>query len=524
MKDDTIQVELGAATQPRVVFKPGSWVAKIDFINHLILFNNVLIAVLAEKEGGKTCFSTLLQNNLDQQVKSVTITLTPPCDRQVLIDDICSQLHLNNDPFTDIDSIVAQVNERKAHVLIVIDNAQHLQEELIKEAMQAIKKQDSFGFFHLCILSDYSVIASLNRLAVEQFDNLIHTIELGNLNEAETRTYVLQRAMNARLINRPLTDAQFKQFYQLTKGNLAKINSSLEQFIFKSSNQTAISPKFNLKKASMAVSAVVVAAVSYLYVNNLDEEPVKPIQAAIKQVINKVRFAAENHKQLPTADTLISQIPSWQDSSTRQLVHFALPKKQVLDEYEELYPEETINTVALVDKVLAIPTIKAKAEPRVAGPKIAAKPELPAIKALQSLTKTAVLNTKAIAPVLAVKPAETDIPVSVIAAISPNQHARPLDATVKSTKTVSAPSANKFTIQIAASHKEEDVTRFMKSNKLFAKATVRHFTNDKGTWYILTMGEYSTINQAQARANKLPPEIAKLNPWIRPVSGLTKIG
>lgn len=210
MKEGVIQSELAAVIQPRVLFKPGSWLAKIDFINHLIIFNNVLITVLSEKEGGKTSFGTLLQSNLDPQIKSVPMTVKPPCNRENVIKEIATQLHLNQDENTDITSIVAQVNERKAHVLLLIDDAQHLPEYLIKEAMLAIKNQENFSFFHLCLLSDYSVVATLNQLTASFFDNLVHTIELGSLNESETRTYVLQRAMTAHVISKPLTDVQFK--------------------------------------------------------------------------------------------------------------------------------------------------------------------------------------------------------------------------------------------------------------------------------------------------------------------------
>ena len=100
-------------------------------------------------------------------------------------------------------SIVAQINERKAHVLLIIDDAQHMPEDFISDVIIAIKNQEDFGFFHLCLVSDYSVVATLNNLSADQFNNLVHTIELGSLSESETRTYVLQRAMAAHLINKP---------------------------------------------------------------------------------------------------------------------------------------------------------------------------------------------------------------------------------------------------------------------------------------------------------------------------------
>jgi type II secretory pathway predicted ATPase ExeA len=474
MKEGKIQLDLEAVNQPRTLFKPGSWFAKIDFINHLILFNNVLITVLSEKDGGKTSFGTLLQNNLDQQIKSISMTIKPPCDSESVINNIAAQLHLNYDAQTNISSVVTQVNERKAHVLLVIDDAQHLPESFIKEAMLAIKNQENFGFFHLCLVSDYSVVATLNNLAVEQFNNLIHTIELGSLNESETRTYVLQRAMNAGLINRPLTDAQFKQFYQLTKGNLAKINSTLEHFIFNCSPEKKKNKTLILKRTSLALTAAIVAGISYLYFDRIHfVNPVKGDNSVSTQ--NTVVSVA----QPIVPEQLVSQIPSWQDSSTTQLVQFALPKKQSLDDFED-NEEQNITTVALVDKVVVIPTVKAR-----------------------NPIAQAVVNVPSVSQVVEVKE------------ISP-------DKLVKQPVIKSGPSL--YTIQLVASHKMSDVDRFRKNNNLMTRTKVRQFTNAKGTWYILTVGEFDKRSLAQLMVKKLPAKLAKLNPWVRPVSGLSSLG
>lgn len=479
MTDGKIQQGVGTINQPRILFKPGSWLAKIDFINHLILFNNVLITVLSEKEGGKTCFSSLLQSNLDQQIKSVAISVKPPCEQQHIINEIAAQLHLNNDANTTVASIVAQINERKAHVLLIIDDAQHLPEAFIKEAMIAIKNQGDFGFFHLCLVSDYSVVATLNNLAVDQFNNLIHSIEIGALNESETRTYILQRAMTAGLINKPLSDAQYKQFYQLTKGNLAKINSSLESFLFTCSNEKKTTKRVSIKKTSIAISLLAAAGLGYLYVDKALTEAKYPQMAmltsppAIKDIVGDIK------------PQLASQIPSWLDSSTRQLVHFALPKKQDLDDPLE---EDTLNTVAIVDKVLVIPTVK---------------------------PKDAVVNA-ALASAVQVANNESQL---VKVDIATNEKSGMAPAKPMAEQTV----AGLYTIQLVASHAVADVNRFRQSNKLFANTKVRHFTNSKGSWYILTLGEFNSRAKAQSEANSLPADLAKLKPWIRPTQNLKSI-
>ncbi|RUR17260.1 hypothetical protein ELY21_11105 [Legionella sp. km535] len=482
MIDGKIQPDTGAGNQPRMLFKPGSWLAKIDFINHLVLFNNVLITLLSEKEGGKTSFSSLLQQNLDQQIKPVFMSIKPPCNEQEIISDIAAQLHLNASSETSFASIVTQINERKAHVLLIIDDAQNLPESFIKEAMTAIKSQEDFGFFHLCLVSDYSLVAALNQLAVDQYNNLIHTIELGPLNESETRTYMLQRAMAGRLINKPLTDVQFKQFYQFTKGSLAKINSNLESYIHKCSTQKDTNKMAILKRTSMALGAVAVAGLSYVYFSGISNEERFPQMAqlttlpSISSVVREIKVAR--------IETPISYIASWQDSSTHQLMHYALPKKQILDDLEE--GEQELNTVALVDKVVVIPTVKARKEL-----------------------------------------IEMQLPVAQVAAVQESklvEFKKPEPATLASKPEDQKSGSNLYTIQLVASHNESDIHRFRTNNKLFANTKIRHFKNAKGSWYILTYGEYDSRTLAQRTTNQLPPELAKLKPWIRPVAGLSNIG
>jgi septal ring-binding cell division protein DamX/type II secretory pathway predicted ATPase ExeA len=488
MKDGPLQTDLGTATRVRALFKPGSWLAKIDFINHLVLFNNVLITVLAEKSGGKTSFSALLLDNLDPQIKPVFMATQAPCERKDILADIAAQLHLNMDLETNIRSIIMQINERKAHVLLIIDDAQHWSEELIKEFMIAIKNQDDFGFFHLCLVSDYSIVATLNNLAADQFNNLIHTIELGGLNESEARTYVLQRAMAARLINKPLPDNQLKQFYQLTKGNISRINSSLDSFIFKCSTQKDINKLAIAKKISIAASVAAIVGSSFFYFKNVyDSHSAVTVEPNLISSLPSLNQATNQTIALKQEEAVPSYIPALLDSSTVQLVVNALPKKQILDTAED---DQVVNAVALVDKVIVIPSIKQSNEPMKAA----------------YLAATKVINER-----LQKEPIKLS-----------RTHSEPPIQQEKTITQVSRVAG--YTIQLVASHKKSDVYRFQKSSPLYASTKIRHFANAKGDWYILTIGEFSTRDQAQKKASSLPAPLAKLNPWVRAVSGLTQAG
>jgi hypothetical protein len=453
MNEGMFQSDLAAAIQPRVLIKPETWLFKIDLINHLILFNNGLITVLSEKRGGKSAFATLLQENLDAQVNSLTMTVRAPCNREQIIEDIATQFHLKHHPDTDISSLVAQINERRSHVLLLIDDAQHLPEVFIKEVMLAIKNQENFNFFHLCLASDYSIVAALNSLSASFFHDLVHTIEVGPLTESEARTYTLQRAVASHLITKPLTEPQLKQFYQLTKGNVAKINSSLESFVFGLANKKQSSMMDVVKKAAIPVGSAVLSGLMCLFlVKTYYEEPES----------TKVTTIVQAQKTIDLDDVpqiMLSQIASWQDGATRELVEHSIAEKQDLDMLMQAVKSEA---VAVADKAS-----------KRARSKILAK-----IK-------------------------------------NPPRHK-------KITKMNMAQEGDKlYTIQLVASPYKVDMERYLKSNKLlYTTAKLKHYTENHVVWYVLTIGEYDNMTDAKHSIAKLPPSLMKLNPWVRPISSL----
>ncbi|CAM4501597.1 MAG: Cell division protein DamX [Legionella sp.] len=436
MRDGLFQSELAAVIQPRTLLKPDSWLSKIEFINHLILFNNTLITVLSEKAGGKTSFASLLQEHLDPQINPLLITIKAPYNREDIISSIAEQFHLKQDEHTDMSSLVAQINERRAHVLLLIDDAQHLPEVFIKEVMLAIKNQEDFNFFHLGLLSDYSIVAALNSFSASFFNGLVHTIELGTLTEAETRTYVLERATASRLITKPLSEAQLKKIYQLTKGNVTKINSNLESFIFNFANKKELSTLDTVKKFGIPVGSAVLSTLCCLFIAKAfnQEPPTNQVTAAIT-------------KPSVQQTALVSQIPSWQDSATRELVVHTLAVNQNLDLISK---EANGATIALVEQ--------AQRDARIEQDKAAI---------------TQALQEKL------------------------------------------------YTIQLVASTDKIDMKRYIKSNKLlYSTAKLNHYTEHNVIWYVLTIGEYSNMTDAQESIKKLPPSLKRLNPWVRPLATL----
>ena len=243
-----------------------------------------------------------------------------------------------------------------------------------------------------------------------------------------------------------------------------------------------------IKGLSIAACAAVITSFSYIYFtgiaahqNQVETITLNTSLPSISQAVNEQLASAIRE------EVLVSYLPDFRDSSVIQLVQNALPKKQILD----LPEEEQTNTVALVDKVIVIPTVQ-----RNDGQQAADE--------ARRTTMGLVHEHQPSAPTVAIV-----------------DHVK--EAAKDSMATKVASSAG-FTIQLVASHKKSDVDRFKRSSSVYAGTTIRQFTNQKGNWYILTIGEYSTRAEALKKASSLPKSLAKLNPWVRPVSGLKSIG
>ncbi|MFI4919601.1 MAG: SPOR domain-containing protein, partial [Legionellales bacterium] len=191
-------------------------------------------------------------------------------------------------------------------------------------------------------------------------------------------------------------------------------------------------------------------------------------------------------------EQLLSQIMSWQDASTRQLVQRALPKIQIVDDNDV---DQSNATVALVDKVIVTPKTRANHQ--------------------TVATQTADATSKVRGTFIARATAKKPLKLAEIKKVTPVKVAN--KAAVKLI-------SGQYTIQLFATHQKKDIEHLRQTNKLFTKASMMHFTNEKGSWYLLTLGEYNNKNQAQLQASRLPPALSKLKPWIRSTTGLTNMG
>lgn len=454
----------------KLVFKPSSWLVQIDYINQLLRLNTSRIAILAEAASGKTTFVSLLQTELDPTIKSHVIEAIESCSEADFLTELQTAFDLSDENEVKFANLVAQVNEKKASILVIIDDAQNLPDSFLQEMISELKNQTTNNFFHLCLVSDFSLAASLFQLEGE----LIPTLELGHLTAVETKTYLRSILPESNQLDKVLTSLGLEQFYEATKGNIARINAQRDTLLRSVSLNSDEQGRYFLKGCSYLATAVfALVAVFYFWQNHSfpSSDPVQNAQAypqPIAEILQPLPSLVPIVPRLRAKQVLVSQLPDINQAMLSQAS--VIPPWFVAAVKQEVQPspkrivdiklgDENDSSLVVRDRVVVIPK-------SIAAQKTAAK--------------------------------------------KPLKQARDKDKF--------------YTIQLLASPKYGDIKRFMNENKIKDNAQIRIANKQGFDWYVLTIGEYSQLRQAQDAVKNFPEDLIRFHPWIRPVAQLKSLG
>ena len=452
----------------KVVFKPESWLVTINFVKHLVLDNNVMIAILAEQGNGKTTFTQLMQSELAAHMKPCLMAANPLFNRLFFLQQLKEQLCFDGEP--SLANFIAHSNEQKSHVLVIIDDAQYLSAVFVEEILGEIQQQGDTGYFHVCLASDFSFVPVLNKLAQEIYQDRIHSIELGVLTESETKTYLLQHLLPRQNVEKRVTDARVKQFYQLTAGHLVDINRQMGRFF--SAKDTSKNNKL-FRPVNIAASIALIAAAAYIW----NPQDSRSTSLAQQEVAYETQ---ENNILLSQIEpVLYSVVPSFEMAAVRQALQATpLRRNELIAINEE--DDITDESEAVVDKVIVAPKIISHQEKAVVAT-TPASPVLIPVKAAPKLIK----HTSAVNPIV---------------------------------------EQSRFTIQLLASQNKKKLEYFVNTHHLKGKVQLRLSQRQGVAWYVVTLGEYKQRNHAKQAINNLPKDIAQYKPWIRAIADLKVAG
>ncbi len=466
-----------------VLFEPSSWHIKIDFINQFILNNNVLISVLGEKGTGKTTFAQLLRDTLAANIHSVLLTATPLFESLPFIEQMCLQLNL--DVKLSFSDVVNEINARQTRTLIIIDNAEEIPETFAIEILDALMQQEGSGYCHVCILSDFSLVKMTSRLAREAYRDMIHSIELQPLNEAETKAYVLTRmaALNSNKIE--LSDEWLQQFYELTEGNIMGINTQMMGFFASKSMQNVPLYKRFLPYGYIPVLAIAMVGVVY-FISSQSTSDVPELAELVKNSMQSAQL------ELPLA----SEIPFYAVSSVHQPMEMISLQKVDIQMANEDTDSNMDESLVVLDKVVTIPNIENTQPTEIAQ-------ETSAVQKVVVAQQTVVHHPS----------------VKKISKQHANTKPKAVHALLKP-----GSDAGRFTIQLMATRDKNELNRLTKQYRATDGFKIRRFDNQGVVWFVLTRGDYTQKQLAQHALTSLPKNLAQLKPWVRSTANLKNVG
>lgn len=80
-----------------------------------------------------------------------------------------------------------------------------------------------------------------------------------------------------------------------------------------------------------------------------------------------------------------------------------------------------------------------------------------------------------------------------------------------------------YTLQLASSRNRELIEKYYVENRLKGKAGFYRSMREGQEWFALVYGAFSSVSEARAAIEELPPELQKWSPWVRNIRDIHKI-
>ncbi len=488
------QEAVSGSMDKTLLYKPASWLAKIDFINQLVITTNVWVLVVGEQGCGKTSFAQLLCQQAAQKTSAHYFEITQDFSERSFVSQLSQQLNM---PGADaLEHLMASIQQQQQSVFLILDDADRLPGEFLNKLMQLTQSYGSKCCLHICMLGTKALLKEASSIQVNSKEESLHSVELPPFSQKEMKEYLLHR-----LINLPeyISKDKFKAFFDETGGKIPSINAEMSQFLsFENSPKANDNPSTQSGKYKGFTSAalVLVLAIGFGFLFNRTEqvavEPVTQVTevAEISEVTTITETVQAEGVEIDTLvkeDTVLSSIPPYDIASVRQFseedkeAFFA--EMNIIEEDEHVNVEEMM---VVVDKVLVAP---------------------------KKITKHSVEQQ-----------ASSELNTEVASALDAEKSRLSLKQKQKNTAQATSNQAGTYTIQLIASTKRSEIERFAREHKIQDQAHIALSRDKNQTWYVLTLGKYPDISEASSAIKALPKELSQYKPWIRKSSHLKALG
>jgi type II secretory pathway predicted ATPase ExeA len=460
-----------------------SWTAHFQLLQHLILYNNVLMVMTSKKGNGKTTFANQFSKSLPEQFVAHTISATDDLTGKELQLRLIQLFSLNSVGLNTNDIVggyLEQLKSRKQHAVLIIDNAHLLSDEILQMLFYYISRQSETAYLHFLLVGDTELIAYIENELGENHES-VHFFDLPGMTVQETEGYLTERLKDAGFAKQlPFDKHTLLSIHKKSEGNFKQLLLLAKDTFLAFNKLNRLQQTFLWRRyvATGLVSSLVIVF-SFLLAPGLMKNKLKTESITLPQ-----RQFAPVH-DLVKHETLDVVIEPLEETVKPSVIAHGI-KKIVAQKSIKAVKHKKKKRLAL--KAL----IKHKIEKKVI-PEPSMDTQLKAIAAdrkSRERTRHVVLDSVIVLP-------------------------SPLDGVASWAESIPITETNHYVIQLLASTKVKAIQHFVKTHSLPDDLKLYKTHHKDRDWYTLVLGNFLSRSEAKKAIKTLPKTILSMSPWVR---------
>jgi DamX protein len=456
------------------------WEEYCDLLHYLCRTTNALLLLTGVAGSGKTAFMQQFIAQFDDATYRCQLNGTPMLDVAGVIQAMqqsfgLSLVEADTNAEEPLEALVMNIQQLSRSCLLIIDDAHKLNETVFQMLLNLVKQQSETQMrLHILLLGmpplEEMLVQVLKKTNNER--ELMHVTHLEPLTLAETQQYIRHCLLLAGLpAAMPLSSANIARIHYLSEGIWERINVVARQLLID-----------NMYPSKLQVA-----------LDFFQDHKTQVIGTTILCVVLIfVAIILGRNKQIPHFSTVFSW-PTFNHYSDHAPDN-ALEKKQT--------------TVS--------PVVK---EPVVSQQKTETSNKVSEISTSSSAVAKIPATHPSLQPMFDFSPYQIHTP-KIQPAVIPKLHPKEVATHTHISKTKAIPNSQYYTIQLVGLSTEKSARAFISENGLSGRAKFVHTQRAGKDWYVLILGEYATMQQAQLAIQKLPKKLQAYHPWPRKIATL----
>ena len=551
--------------EPIAFFIPEQWRQLLQLLEHLCLNGQRALVVTGLTGVGKTSFLKAFLQTLPGDFGLCNVQGDQSINADVLRYLLAKHLGLELED-TQRETFHRQFNlqlgklkQSNKHYVMIVDDAHLLPQRTLAAILDLLTMhQEHVGIFHIALVGGPQLEAAIADITAEHLgEELTHTSRLKPWNFEDTKGYIEHRLQSVGVdLKSVFSTADLEQIYQLSGGVPGKINEVCQQLLPVS---TAEKPKKKKEKQNVAfvkpikylliVAMITVAVILLLASTEVFKNQTK--HRVVERELEPVfPVAEESEMKFTEVSPVVSSFDVEEEPDQEQTF---IEGERVVDNDGDEDDEEFGEAVTSTAKVASTSIEQKATEPQrqVAeeiGDKIQERNET--AKSRQAVAEKILSNQSSPEIVVGSGSAKMDAAASKqshallskenellanidpeVAGLSPEQFRIQEKFKPSSLRDHQLLDKNKlmnankehYTLQLMGAYEKSRLEQFIQEQGLKENALYYQTTHNGKDWFVVVIGNYTSLEAAHRGIDALPPEVRKQKPWARKFSSIQKV-